>query len=338
MKIKNTLISVLHGDERAANKLCDQFRCVAVAYLRTKAARNKFLLQHLYNDINDLALDCIAELFGREKNCFTQLEEYLNREDVTALSESELFSKIRRLIFSKVNEGLYRNYKNLDPSLSKIIRNLKRNLDEEKVKGVYFNPGTGFIEVEELKEGLPVMPDELLEIKLSGSLGEISNSVDALDQLKSILQREAEYVSKIHLIAFSILLRKVFAYQLEMEEEKQNTSPAYQDSELYEFIETGIQKQKSQLIKTYVESGKLSSQIFDAYISVARDILHTDYVKASTNEGYFEHFEFHFPGIHYDRYRENHRKILEYMVKKIRDQLITEIKNEEKFSRVKVWQ
>ncbi|MEX0721402.1 MAG: hypothetical protein WD059_12090 [Balneolaceae bacterium] len=86
--------------------------------------RNKLLLQYHYKDIDDLALDCIADLFGREGDCLTEIESYFPKEQLSELKESEVAIKLRRLVFSKVNEGLFRNYRSFDPSLSKIIRNI----------------------------------------------------------------------------------------------------------------------------------------------------------------------------------------------------------------------
>lgn len=334
--MKHTLLLAIEGDKRAAKKLCDEFRRIAVAYLRTKASRNNFLLQYLYNDIDDLALDCIADLFGREENCFTQLEAYLSKNEIEGLKKSEVFTKIRRLVFSKVNEGLYRNYQKFDPSLSKIIRNLKRTLEEEKVDGAFYNTGTGEIIFDDQKPYLPDMPDEILEIKLSGCLSEIQNTVDAVKQLRDILVYQEEYSLKVPLVGFAIILRKVFAYRLEMEGDNPK-SPIFNEEELHVFVERSIEKQKNTLIKTYVHSGKIGKNHFNNYLLAAKDIIKADFIKDSPREGYFEHFEFYFPEVSYRRYREEYRMVLEYLVKKIREQLILEIKNEEKFSKRLNW-
>lgn len=334
--MKHTLLLAIDGDKRAAKKLCDEFRRIAVAYLRTKASRNNFLLQYLYNDIDDLALDCIADLFGREKTCFTQLEAYLNKNEIEGLKESEVFTKIRRLVFSKVNEGLYRNYQKFDPSLSKIIRNLKRTLEEEKVNGAFYNTDTGEILFDDQKPYLPDMPDEILEIKLSGCLSEIQNTVDAVQQLRDILVHQEEYSSKVPLVGFAVILRKAFAYQLEMEDEKP-VSTLFNEEELHAFVERSIEKQQKTLLKTYVHSGKIGKNHFNNYLLAAKDIIKADFIKDSPREGYFEHFEFYFPEMSYERYRETYRQILEYLVKKIREQLILEIKKEKIFSNKRSW-
>lgn len=336
MGLKNTLISALDGDKRATKKLCDECRYMAVAYLRTKSRRNNFLLQYLYENIEDLALDCIADLFGREDACFAQFENYIERKELHDLSESEVFTKVRRLVFSKVNEGLYRNYQKFDPSLSKIIRNLKRTLEEEKVKGAGYDRNKGEIIFLRKEKPKPLIPDELLAIKFSAKVSEVSNTVEAIEILREILSDQL-YASRFKLIGFAIILRKVFAYRLEMEGQTALKKPEYEKKELLGFIEQSILKQKNRLNDTYVASGKINQFHFNKYLKVISDILKADFVEDSSKEGYFEHFEFHFPEITYERYREEYRQVLEYLVKKVRDQLILEIKREERFSRVSVW-
>ncbi|MDI6803591.1 MAG: hypothetical protein QME58_07065 [Bacteroidota bacterium] len=44
---------------------------------------------------------------------------------ITTSRDEEILSHLRRLVFSKVNHGIYRQYSEIDPSLSKILRNIK---------------------------------------------------------------------------------------------------------------------------------------------------------------------------------------------------------------------
>ena len=73
-----------------------------------------------------LALDCIADTFQRDENGhFTTLITYFESLNWRQLSDADLTIALRRLIFSKVNEGLFRSYRAEDPNLARIIRNIK---------------------------------------------------------------------------------------------------------------------------------------------------------------------------------------------------------------------
>lgn len=324
------------GDERAAKKLCDECLQIAVSYLRMKSKRNNFLLQYLYKDIEDLALDCIADLFAREEGIFVQFESYFESDDIINLTEGEIFSKIRRLVFSKVNEGIYRNYQKFDPSLSKIIRNLKRSIEEQKVKGVLYNIASGEIIFSNKESSKPIMAEEILEIKLSSYTSQIFNTIEALESLKLILQTD-EYASKFQLVGFAVILRKVFAHKLEVETAFYESSSDFKVRELSLFIDKSITKQAEFLKKTYVTTGKMDLYVFERYMNVISEILKSDFIEHSKNESYYEHFNMFFPDVSYEKYRDENRKVLEYLVKKVREQLIVYIKKEENFSTIKVW-
>lgn len=334
MGTKEYLTSALNGDERATTELCLICKQIALAYLRAKSKRMHFLLQYLYRDADDLALDCIADLFGSEEKCLGQIRDYFRTEELNELSEGETENKLRRLVFSKVNEGLYRNYKSFDPSLSRIIRNLKRSLEENKAEGVYYNASKGRIIAGESSDRLPLIPDELLEIKFTGRIAQVNNSVDALNELKELLNSQTLYRKEVNLIGFAVSLRKIFARQFELEENGY-TEPAsgYNSEEIEEYIQRSIAKQRSAFLNTYVHSGKMHEHEMDRYCRVIRSVLSASYAAASENEGHFEHFCEVFGDAEYEDYRRNHRKIIEYMLKKVRSQLISDLRQEAKISR-----
>ena len=332
MGIKDTILNGINGDERSIRLLCDECHRIAVAYLGTKRSRHDLLLKYLFTDINDLALDCVADLFQRTDGQLEQFANYFDKDSISDQAEEEVQMDLRRLVFSKVNEGLFRNFQRFDPSLSRIIRNLKRTLEEEKVCGARYDSKKSSIGFEEEEVSLPVMPREILEIRLSARVSEIQNTVDAVEELRSILHEEDRYASKYNLVGFAITLRKVFAYQLEMEDE-QELKNTYNEMELNRFLMMSISQLKTQLFKAYVVSKKLSASTFDKYLQTTRCILESEYVKESVHEGYFEHFESFFPEVTYDEYRSDHRKTLEYWVKKVRDRMLIEVKKEENFSR-----
>lgn len=343
MLIKKTLLAALQNDEHALDHLCSHCISIATAYLQVKAGRNSLLLHQIYKNIDDMALDCIADLFERNHNQLVQLNRYFNSNEISNLKESEITSKLRRLIFSKVNEGIFRNYRNFDPSLSKIIRNIKRTLEEQKVKGAFYNKELGLICFEPSVIKKPMMADEILEAKLFSKLNVINNTVDAINHLKIILISESDYAPQIPLIGFASLLRKLFAHQWLFEKEFNEQSLKLVDEDLskqdFEFlIERSLSKKKNSLYNTYVVSKKITESDFIKYLTSATEILKSEFVKDSVKSGYFEHFCSAFPNIEYEEYRNQHRKILEYIVKQVREQLISsEIKKEEKLSRLRRW-
>jgi len=80
------------------------------------------------NELEDVAIDCIAGLFMRnDKGEFTQLQRYFGPkiESDMVLNELEATSMLRRLIVKKTKQELSRIFRERDPEGAKIIRNIK---------------------------------------------------------------------------------------------------------------------------------------------------------------------------------------------------------------------
>jgi len=80
------------------------------------------------NELEDVAIDCIAGLFTRdEKGEFTQLKRYFGPkiESNLILNEMETASLLRRLVVKKTKQELSRIFRERDPEGAKIVRNIK---------------------------------------------------------------------------------------------------------------------------------------------------------------------------------------------------------------------
>ncbi len=80
------------------------------------------------NELEDVAIDCIAGLFMRNDHGeFTQLQRYFGPkiDSASSLNELEASSMLRRLIVKKTKQELSRIFRERDPEGAKIIRNIK---------------------------------------------------------------------------------------------------------------------------------------------------------------------------------------------------------------------
>ena len=98
------------------------FHHIALVYLRHKDAAGGLKLANLGLSVEDLALDCIAGLFERDQaGRFPVLARYYEEIQWQTLDEVTLSGATRRLVFSAVNQELYRNYREADPTLHRIV-------------------------------------------------------------------------------------------------------------------------------------------------------------------------------------------------------------------------
>lgn len=340
MELSETLSNMLSGNDRAGKQMAEYCQKMALAYLTYKQSNKDEILRRLAISKKQLAWDCIAELFERDKrDCYVAFREYFSDYNLDTISESELEMALRRLVFTKVNDGLFRNFGSVDPSLRKIIRNLKlgvkRNNDllikksgNEKVLGLSTTDWD--------QNKLPSMPPEFLEIRLSAKVDDSMQIPEILEQLKKILQRQQVYLPCLALSQLAISIRRIFARMYDLEDQKTAAAGAvFLNGELEELIEDSIESRKEDFASSYLDSGKLTEELFNTYFETVKDILRDNFVEDDPRaDTYFEHLEKYKPNLSKEDYRQNHRQYLEYFTKKTRSDLITELKKEYKYSAV----
>ena len=112
--------------KRQLEELVSLCHSLAVSSIRGKLASGKINTTLLGLNDSDLAYDCIADLFQRdEKGTVLHLKTYFESFLVESESDELLLAHLRRLIFARVNQGLFRLYNEADPALGKILRNIK---------------------------------------------------------------------------------------------------------------------------------------------------------------------------------------------------------------------
>jgi len=101
--------------------------CHSIALSQLANRRNAAVLSRIHGlNTSDLAFDCISDLFQRDEGGhYIQLETYFAGFSLNDTTDPELLVHLRRLISSRVNQGIFRLLNEADPSLGKILRNIK---------------------------------------------------------------------------------------------------------------------------------------------------------------------------------------------------------------------
>ncbi len=319
--------------KRELSQCVQMFNRIAMGYLKRKIANGTLTLNRIQLKLEDFAWDCVAGLFERDKKgAYVQLQSYFEDYDLTNMSDQEVFSACRRLVFSKVNDGIFRNFRRIDPALGKIIRNLKLaikknsfvTLESEKdMSRVIFK--------EEISDSKPLMPVEILRIRLTQRLEATMFISESLEVIHTIMNGQDWYRSEYPLVELSKILR--YAYTQLHDNAEGDRQTVYQNNPLYEknmqeFIRNSIDKVQSDMYNTYVEKDKLDKQTFELYFECIEDILFDFFVEEGKTSTYFEHLQGYLDQISRDTYREQHRGYLEYLVKKARSDLLHKLKKE----------
>lgn len=335
MNLKNTLQLAFRGDRDAIRRLCKLYQQMAVSYLRMKVKSHSYLYQ-FYPKLEDLAHDCIADLFDCRNGHVSKLRDYYEDIPDSEAEESLLFTKTRQLVFSKVNEGIFDNYRKVDPSLSKIIRNLKHTLVNGLVPGAAFDEERREI-IFGPENNKPQIPVELLQIKMASHISSVHNSIQAVEALRELLGKEEDYQPRVQLIAFALSLRKLNILLEQPEETTTGQGDIFQKSFIEEILSSCMNRMKPALIHSYVDSGKMDMERLNNYLQVVYSVLMHEFVREDTNaESQYEHFCAVFGETERGEYREHHRIYIEYMVKKIRSEFVGDVRKDILKSAVRV--
>src|SRR6056297_2949162 len=174
MGIKRTLQRCVNNSYNRSdvNNLISHCFNVAITSLRIKSGSFKsFMIRD--ENLEDLAWDFIADLFQKnEGGELVVLAEYFKYCDLELLS---------------VEDNIFRFYGERDPSLKKIIRNIKLAVKVQECENrVCYQDGFLIVD-KSVQTDLEIMPVEFMQVRLCSSLSENSMIPDILIKVIDIM-------------------------------------------------------------------------------------------------------------------------------------------------------
>ena len=284
---------------------------------------------------HDLALDCLGPLFARDaEGRFIRITTYYTAIHWESLSDAELLAATRRIVYGTVHQQLVRLYRDHDPSLEKIIRNLRNALrgfallDEDRRGAELWIAVTGETPDERM---LPEMPWAYLEGELSGHLHDRTPLREIVRQCARILDSQTVYRKSVPLTSLALILRMAYA-RVGMEPEMEGgeeEGASLRSEEAERIIGDALALLDAEKRPAYVEKGKVSGPMYTAYMGAIRGILRAEFVENDGNGvSYHARLEALLPGLSQEEYREHHRCHLEYLAKLARERFLTMVRQE----------
>jgi len=303
--------------------IIDYAHTVALAYLRMKVSSGH-LYAHNGEPLEDLAWDFIAELFERDSdNSFVILNEIFSLEDLNALYVEEIDHRFRRIIITKIDDNIFRSNGEKDPSLKKIIRNLK-NAIKKSGSSHQIDVHDGYLSITGSRDvnAQPLLsPTDALEIQLCHRLRETMQMPEVLDEVVDILETFRLRQNKISLVAIAICIRKAFVY---VNDEVKNTYTGKDPEEAIhrKSLEKRIDRSAEYIRKTlgqkYLHKGVLNPKELNDFMLAVKKILQLEFVDKHNEANHYNCLKNIIPALEYEDYREKYRPVLEYLVKKTR--------------------
>ncbi len=288
---------------RAVKALAQRCHQGAQAYLRKRTRSGTVRREVLGEDVGDLALDAIANLFERdEEGRFPELRQYFwshfhgegpIREEklhdmICAAEEASLESALRRLVWSAAGDWLFEAYRVADRSLSNQIRSLKRAVKECPEATLGERDGAPWVvgETEDAGDGGRQMPIETMEACLAGAVAEARSTADLLQRALRALRAYRAYETAYPVTRLAQAMRGARAQVqsaagFATEHASSTTTPGappMRCREVEAMIERALEALQEQKRASYVEAGKVSEEMYRAYFRALGDRLRAEYV------------------------------------------------------------
>ncbi|NNE71512.1 MAG: hypothetical protein HKN29_14270 [Rhodothermales bacterium] len=306
-------------DRQDVDRLFQAFHALAIGHLDAKrryGASTEFL--HGLST-SDLALDCLADLFRRDDiGCLYSLRERYERMNWSELEVELLFTYSRRLVSRKVEDGLFRVAKSVDPGLSRLIRTLKAHATDESGCSIVRRAGTLWITLDNNTpaEWGASMPREVLEARLRLEPGDPSGA-EALRAVVSTLKEQDLFAKALPLTTAAIAVRSCIVRRVASCQPQDEQEVTVSVQELVPILEAALESTRSRVSPRYRKAGYEEHEIA-SILNGAAAFVRSEYDHTQVPGSQFEFASAALPTLTRDAYRDKYRYVFEYVVRLIR--------------------
>lgn len=300
------------------------------------------------NELEDVAIDCIAGLFMRnDRGEFTQLRRYFGpkiQPDI-AFNEMEASSMLRRLVVKKTKQELSRIFRERDPEGAKIIRNIKVAIRSSKDLSSFREMGREFIFIQTNQDlGNDDCSNELTDENNRGNnnstnheklfksaipekllyqhfLEKYDPSDSVASMMKKMLNTAESYSEYQHYLAIDVIATIIRDVTFQHVREKLSNdidehSPLsdLQAKEIDQVNHYIINIIHQKINQQYLRKKKITSEKADIYCRAIIDFVN-ELTQGKETDSNFRYLKRYIPNLTQQEYREKERSIFEYLVK-----------------------
>ena len=297
-------------------KAAQQFGTIRLLQIIRKHPGNIEIYPH---NISSIALDFIAELFQRdEENKFFEIAEYFTEErNIDKLSDEEILDEFRTIIFSKLNDGIIRLYRDRDPFLAKIIRNLKIAVKKSNRFYLFNRFGDLYIgdHTTDLDESKGVYPIDSLEKEFHFGNARSNKVIDYLETIFTTLH-QSEYRKFYSLMDVAFIIKRIVSRHNDSFQTLFQLDEDLHDIDVRSIVNSSLVELKEELHLKYVVKNKLDEIEFSGFYNALNEFVERTYIFTDGHDlSHFDYLKNHMPTITHEEYRRHHRVYFEYMTK-----------------------
>jgi hypothetical protein len=232
-------------------------------------------------------------------------------------------------VFAKVNQGIFRIYHEIDPSLSKIIRNIKISIHTLDNYVTVDRFGEAFIVPVACDplEHLPVFDSTVLREELRRRVGRAESVPNLMAHLACCLREQGECSRLVALVQVALIFRALHGAAWSDDAAPSEAEMQSSLSDAMEVISRACRWVKDRAEKKYVGGGKVSAGIFEQYFSVLEcALVHAIVDRDGEEVRYYEELSKRLPGLTREEYAASHKSKIEYLGRIAYRQALKELK------------
>jgi hypothetical protein len=302
---------------------------LAASFLASKSSAG-LLIRTQGLTLDDLAYDCIAELFRQDTSGFyIQLQSYFAGISIATVSDEELLSHLRRLVFSKVNHGVFRLCSEADPSLARILRNMKLAMQSLRqwIEVDRFGEPCMLPGMTETLEHLPPFERDELTTALENAVTGKELIPELLGKLARVLREQHACSRIIPFMTVGMVIRA--CYERKALPATEVTAEGTEiPIDLQAIVRDACRATRIGVAEKYLAREKVTGDQLDLYFAVIERELYGRYANdGHAHASLFEILRDLRPEITKHDYIRRHRNRLEYLLKLVRNRAAGALKS-----------
>jgi len=332
--LKLTLQGLVSGSHtrQQINHVVRVAHALSTAFLASKRSSGTLMGLHGIN-LSDLGYDCIAEIFQQNADGrLIQLEVYFASLQLDECTDEELLAHLRRLVFSKVNHGVFRLYNEADPMLARVLRNTKlaiaslgQFVEVERFGEQCIAPAM----CDNLEHLPPLEREQIEQYLMTFSRG--NESVPGLLAKVAMCLREQDTRCRVlPVFAVACALRTVYESRGRSSTPRPSTEPddPMLADDVLRVVNSACKNIRERFEKKYV-GRKLQPELFESYMQVIHGSLVDRFVSNDGEEtSLYERLEGIVRGLSKEEYGKYHRSRLEYLSREAHDLTVQRLRHE----------
>ncbi len=319
--LRETLSAILEGTHTRVqvHEFVQRCNAIALTLIQSRIASGSIRLKHFGLDPCDIAFDAIADLFREDdEGRLVQINAYFESVEWEKMEDEALLIHLRRLVFARTNQGLFRMFQEVDPGLGKILRNTKLAIAALNT----------FVEMDHFGEPCiaPSLCDPLVRLPmierdaLERCLLEMTNGgeriPDILAKLSRYLREQRDHSRLVPILWVAFGIRSVYARVEVIEHEQPEAEAKLALDEMHIMLKDACARVMALNEKSYIVPGKLSKETYDVYFRVIERNLEKRLI---SNDGHdvslFKSLQEVLPEMSREEYVALHKGKIEYLAR-----------------------